>query len=88
MEGFCPNCGSELSDSSNACPECGSCEETGWSDRARYDAMGVDYDPEEFDYDQFVENEFGNAEKSRNSRQILWALVALILAFIFLLSYF
>jgi len=50
--------------------------------------MGVDYDPEEFDYDQFVENEFGNTGQSRNSPQILWALVALILVFIFLLSYF
>ncbi len=88
MDGYCPNCGSELSDTSTACPECGSCEETGWSDRARYDSMGVDYDADEFDYDEFVESEFGSSETKRSPRQILWAVVALILVLFFLFSYF
>ncbi len=36
----CPNCGAEVPPSAKACPECGSDEKTGWSEKARYDHLG------------------------------------------------
>ena len=88
MEGYCPNCGSALGDDAVSCPECGSCEDTGWSDRARYDSIGVDYDPEEFDYDRFVESEFGTGQKRGGGRPIWWSVVAIILVIILLSAFF
>lgn len=88
MDGFCPQCGAALPDEVAACPECGSCEETGWSERARYEAMGVDYDPDEFDYDAFVENEFAEGRRRPPAKQWLWGLVAAILVILFLFLIF
>ena len=88
MDGFCPQCGAALPDEVAACPECGSCEETGWSERARYEAMGVDYDADEFDYDAFVENEFGEGRKRPQAKQWFLGLVAVILTILFLLLIF
>ncbi|HVY70812.1 MAG TPA: zinc-ribbon domain-containing protein [Verrucomicrobiae bacterium] len=53
----CPNCGAEIPERARACPECGSCEETGWSDRAHTERLGLP--DEEFDYNRFVREEFG-----------------------------
>ena len=85
MDGFCPQCGAALPDEVEACPECGSCEETGWSERARYEAMGVDYDSDEFDYAAFVENEFSKEKRSPQAKQWFWGLVAAILIILFLI---
>jgi hypothetical protein len=38
---ICPNCGAEVPPSARACPECGACEDTGWSEAARYDALDL-----------------------------------------------
>lgn len=88
MDGFCPQCGAALPGEVLACPECGSCEETGWSERAQYEAMGVDYDADEFDYDTFVENEFGEGRKRPQAKQWFLGLVAAILAILFLFLIF
>lgn len=82
-DGTCPNCGSPLADEAVACPECGSCEETGWSERARYDSIGVDYDENEFDYDEFVEREFEGGRKGSRRQMVVAAIaIALIIAFL------
>jgi len=49
-------------DEARACPECGSDEQTGWSDRAQAQRLGLPDD--EFDYDEFVKEEFGDRPKS------------------------
>jgi hypothetical protein len=51
----CPHCGAIVPDDARACPECGSDEETGWSDRAQ--AQRLDLPDDEFDYDEFVKKE-------------------------------
>ena len=88
MEGYCPNCGEALPDEADACPGCGSCEDTGWSDRARYESIGVDYDPDDFDYKGFVEDEFGSQRATWNGRRLILAVIAFILASLFLFAYF
>ena len=65
---ICPNCGAVVPPGSKACPECGSCEETGWSETAA--AGGLDLPEEKFDYGDFVEREFGG--KTPKPRGIAW----------------
>ena len=56
---ICPNCGAEVRKGSAACPECGSCDETGWSEAATEGYADGGYDEgDEFDYDEFVAREF------------------------------
>jgi hypothetical protein len=77
-----------------ACPECGADEETGWSERAQAQRLGLPDD--EFDYDEFVKEEFGEGErqrglgrasqrlKPRGVRWLWWVVgVLLLLAFAF-----
>ena len=83
---ICPQCGAMVPSDARACPECGSDEETGWSDRATAQRLGVADD--EFDYDEFVKSEFGEPEKSPRPRGLspLWWIVAIVLALMVLLA--
>lgn len=78
----CPNCGAEVPAKARACPECGADGDTGWSDKAKYDALGIP--DESFDYQDFVKEEFGEP-KSKSARKfpLVWLIVAafLVLAF-------
>ena len=38
---YCPNCGAEVPSNAKACPACGSDEQTGWSDKAYADNLGL-----------------------------------------------
>jgi hypothetical protein len=63
-----------------ACPECGSDEATGWSDRAHASRLGLP--DEEFNYAEFIEEEFGKTRENPVkpiSIQWLWWVVALVL---------
>ena len=70
---------------SRACPECGACEETGWSERAQ--GQRLDLPDEEFNYDDFVGREFGGRPLQRRGPQRLWWVVAglVLLAFLALM---
>jgi zinc-ribbon domain len=79
---ICPNCGEEVPPKAKACPECGSCEETGWSEAAA--ASGLDLPDEEFDYQDYVKREFDTGSpKPRGLAWIWWvtAVGLLVLAF-------
>ena len=79
----CPNCGADVPPNARACPECGSDESTGWSEDAQTQSLGL---PEqEFDYDEFVQREFG--KKRPAPKQVFWWIVAAatIVAFLLLL---
>jgi hypothetical protein len=78
MPEVCPNCGAEIPPKARACPECGSDETTGWSEKAHADNLGLP--DEEFDYDEFVKEEFGDAQVKPHGIRWLWWGVALILA--------
>lgn len=64
-----------------ACPECGADHHSGWKDDA--DATGLaGEDPSDFDYDSFVEREFGEPAR-RTGFSRMWSITAgvLLLAF-------
>jgi hypothetical protein len=75
----CPECGADVPRNARACPECGADERTGWSERAQAQRLGLPDD--EFDYDEFVKEEFGGANKVRpRGISWLWWIVAVALA--------
>lgn len=79
---LCPHCGAEVPDGASACPGCGSDEQTGWSEQARYDAL--DLPGEGFDYGEFVAREFGSLPAgSRRGGWIWWVALGLMLAALF-----
>jgi hypothetical protein len=74
---ICPACGAVVPPNAKACPECGSDEETGWSEQARTD--GLDLPDEDFDYDEFVKHEFEGEDRRSHGIKGAWWLVAVIL---------
>jgi hypothetical protein len=79
----CPNCGAGVPSHAKACPQCGSDETTGWSDKAYADNLGLP--EEEFDYDEFVQQEFGPDKAKPSGIGWFWWVVAIlvIIAFLF-----
>ncbi len=73
---ICPSCGADVPPKARACPECGADEETGWSERAEAQRLGLPDD--EFDYDEFVKDEFGGKKSNVRPKGIspLWWVVA------------
>lgn len=81
---ICPNCGAEVPSGAKACPECGADEETGWSETARYEELGIP--DESFNYEEFVQREF-EGKKPKRKLQIVWVIAAILLI-VSLLVYF
>jgi hypothetical protein len=79
----CPNCSSEVPPNAKACPECGSDETTGWSEKASADNLGLP--DEEFDYEEFVKDEFGGATKPRGIGWFWWVVVLILVALLIFL---
>jgi zinc-ribbon domain len=74
----CPNCGAAVPQGAKACPECGSDEETGWSEQAKTDSL--DLPDESFDYEEFTKREFGNSSPKPRGVRWFWWLIAILLA--------
>jgi hypothetical protein len=82
---ICPVCGENVPPSAKACPECGADEKSGWkSDALISDAL--DLPDEDFDYDEFIKEEFENGKPGSRSH-LLWAAVAAALLAILLALY-
>jgi len=79
---ICPACGADVPPNAKACPECGSCEETGWSEEGRY--AGLNLPDPDFDYEDFVREEFGG--KARRRFPVLWVAVASLIIVLVLLG--
>ena len=73
----CPNCGADVPPNAKACPECGSDEQTGWSDEAA--ASGLDLPDDSFDYDEFVEKEFGGKKPVPHGIKPFWWVIAILI---------
>jgi uncharacterized membrane protein YvbJ len=83
----CPNCGADLPRNAKACPECGSDENTGWAEDTY--ASNLDLPDEKFDYDKFVENEFGRKQKIvPRGLHWFWWIVAIVIVAAFIFVWF
>jgi ribosomal protein L32 len=78
----CPHCGEEIRRNARACPHCGSDESTGWSERNYLN--GIDL-PEDVDYEELRDNEFGNGLKKTSNKTWLFVTGAIVLM-VFLLG--
>mgnify|MGYP001082136636 CR=1 FL=1 len=79
----CGNCGEPVKTGAIACPHCGACEDTGLHGES--DAFPFDTG-DDFDYERFVENEFGDEGDTGSpaSRKELWlGVIALTLIVVF-----
>ena len=77
----CPNCGADVPPNAKVCPECGADEKTGWSDGAY--VGGLNLPDESFDYDEFVEREFGRKKPLPHGINWFWWLVGVVLVLLF-----
>ena len=82
----CPVCGVDVPRGALACPECGADHNSGWREDAdAYDA--VDLPDQDFDYDEFIREEFGHTPKPAGIKTIWW-IVAIVLTVLFVVIYF
>jgi uncharacterized membrane protein YvbJ len=77
---ICPVCGEDVPRDALACPQCGADHSSGWREDAdTYD--GMDLPDRDFNYDDFVRQEFGSHTKPAGLNTIWWIVgIALIVA--------
>ena len=81
----CPVYGEDVPRGALACPECEADHNSGSREDAdTYDA--VDLPDEEFDYDEFVREEFGSAPKPVGIKTV-WCISAIFLIVVFIVIY-
>jgi hypothetical protein len=80
---ICPNCGAEVPRNAKACPGCGSDDNTGWSEEAS--TGGLDLPDEDFNYQEFVKEEFGSRSPVPAGRHWFWWIVAVLILVAFVL---
>jgi hypothetical protein len=74
----CPVCGEDVPPNALACPECGADHNSGWrQDAGTYEAL--DLPDDDFDYNEFVRQEFGSSFKPAGMKTIWWITGILIL---------
>lgn len=83
--GQCPVCGEWVYRGQMACEECGACKKSGWKPEADYDGLDLPDPDEVFDYQGFLEKEFGGEAEntigeSKWRRLWWWVAVALLAA--------
>src|ERR1700692_1056393 len=83
---ICPVCGEDVPRGALACPECGADHNSGWREDAdTYD--GVDLPDQDFNYDEFIREEFGPAPNPAQVKTIWW-IAAIVLTVLFVVIYF
>ena len=83
---ICPVCGEDVPRGALACPECGADHNSGWREGAgSYDGLDL---PDEFDYEEFTQREFGVSPKPPGISPIWWitAIVLVVLTLLYLLA--
>ena len=81
----CPVCEEDVPRGALACPECGADHNSGRREDAdTHDAVDLPYD---FNYDEFIKQEFGSQAKPAGLKTIWWIVgIALIIAFVLYFS--
>lgn len=78
---ICPHCGAELKDDATFCRHCGSDKNTGWKEGAEF------ADEELPDYEEILENEFGEDSQGNKKRSKGMGVVGTIAAIIVALAF-
>lgn len=75
----CNNCGGEVSLKAKVCPHCGADDETAWKDGIN---SYVVEEQEDFDYDEYVRTNQGNANvaKPKGTKWWVWVIAILLLS--------
>lgn len=73
---LCPVCGKPVPVKAKSCHHCGACEKTGWNEDETA-ADGLDLPDEEFDYEKFKEEEFGEPRPKKGLKP-LWKITAIV----------
>jgi hypothetical protein len=82
--GQCPVCGEWVRKGAAACGDCGACAQSGWSGGSDHD--GLDLPDDDFNYDEFLQREFGQDNEGRRAPVSWWWIVAVILFIVILLQ--
>ncbi|MGB7348018.1 MAG: zinc ribbon domain-containing protein [Pirellulaceae bacterium] len=85
----CPHCGGDIRQDATFCHHCGSSESDGWQDEES--GYGEDSYDEDFDYNEFVRDEFpddgvSHALTNKHTKP-MWRLVAVVLLLLSLLGF-
>ncbi|MFO0941985.1 MAG: zinc ribbon domain-containing protein [Pirellulales bacterium] len=77
----CPNCGKRVRANARRCHHCGSALDCtdGAQEDSEHAQGGYDESQDDFDYDEYLENEFGSGDKNKLSK--LWRYTAWVLLF-------
>ena len=75
---ICPICSEEVPASALACPECGADHRSGWREDAE-NTGGLDLPDENFQYEEWVKEEFGAAHRPSKLKLIWWLAAILLL---------
>ena len=73
----CPNCGAEVPTKAKSCPDCGSDENTGWSEDTMYDGLDL----------PALEESDTQSKESMLQSKFLYYVVAILTIVAFLLFY-
>ena len=76
----CPHCGADVPGGSKSCPECGSDDQTGWSEDTYLDGVSLPDPDEEFD------DEASKPKGILGPARLLWIAFAVILVALWLLQ--
>jgi len=90
--GQCPACGEWVPRGAAACDDCGACGKSGWKANAEiYDGLDLPDHEDDFDYDDFIQREFGSSDSTDQklglSKEAFWRIVAAILLAVMVLGY-
>ena len=78
----CPVCGADVPRRAKACPDCGACEKSGWSQDQYLD--GLSLPGEGFERREYHARELGYGSK-KTPMQRFWLIVTLVIIVAFLL---
>ncbi|MDA7920358.1 hypothetical protein N9B73_01270 [Verrucomicrobiales bacterium] len=79
----CPQCDAGVSPNAQGCHACGARKGEGrWLRSEIYDGIGVDGD-DDFDYDEFIETEFGSGQRRKTTKEKFWWAVAVLMLLVF-----
>ena len=82
----CPVCGEDVPRNALGCPECGADHKSGWrQDAGTYD--GVDLPADDFDYNEFIQKEFGSSVKPAGIK-LIWWITAIVILIVSVVIYF